>query len=40
VAYFGDTTLSQFSEVFNMASHDPSVAEKFTFFNLNDQECA
>ena len=40
MAYFGDTSLSQFSEVFNVATHDQSVADKFSFFNLNDQECA
>ena len=40
VAYFGDTSLSQFSEVFNAASNDQSVADKFSLFHLNDEECA
>lgn len=40
MAYFGDTSLSHFSEVFNAASNDQSVADKFSFFHLNDEECA
>ena len=40
MAYFGDTSLSQFSEVFNSASNDQSVANIFSFFHLNDEECA
>ena len=40
MAYFGDTSMSQLSEMFNAASNDQSVADKFSFFHLNDEECA
>jgi protein disulfide-isomerase A1 len=40
VAYFGDQTGREFSEVFLSAAQDGSVSEKYQFFHLNDKECA
>lgn len=40
VAYFGDVDSREYKEVFLEVAQNPSVAEKFQFFHINDKECA
>ena len=40
VAYFGDAASKEFTEVFVDVAQNPTVSEKFQFYNLNDKDCA
>lgn len=40
VAYFGETEVREYSEVFLDVAQNPAVAEKWSFYHLNDKECA
>ena len=40
VVFFGDVASREFSEVFLNVAQNPTVSEKFQFFNLNDAACA
>jgi hypothetical protein len=40
VAFFGETTSREYTEVFLNVARNPSVGEKFQFYHLNDKECA
>ena len=40
VAFFGETASREYTEIFLDVAQNPSVGEKYQFFNLNDKECA
>jgi len=40
VAYFGETSAAQYSEVFLAVAGTASVSDKYQFFHINDKECA
>jgi protein disulfide-isomerase A1 len=40
VAFFGETSSREYTEVFLNVARNPTVAEKFQFYHLNDKECA
>lgn len=40
VAYFGDLDAREFKEVYMDAANNPTVGDKFSFYHLNDKECA
>jgi protein disulfide-isomerase A1 len=40
VAYFGDVSGREFTEVHKGVATNPSVGEKFNFYHLNDKDCA
>ncbi len=40
VAYFGDLSAREYSEVYLSAAENPSVGDKFLFYHSTDKECA
>lgn len=40
LVFFGDTSSSEYKNVFLKAAIDPKVSEKFNFYHSSDKECA
>lgn len=40
MAFFGDSSSREYAEAYLDAAQNPTVAEKYQFYHLNDKECA